>query len=138
MARGDSLEVINMPFTDQPENVVEPGVPWWQDRQLIAMVESAVKYLLLAIAAWIVWRRLVKPLLDQVPRAPVRLADAKAEAGAVAEDSDEGNEDLRAAIEAGRGKRRQQDALLTTTREAAKNDPKLVAAIIKSWMHSNA
>ena len=138
VARGDSLEVINMPFTDQPENVVEPGVPWWQDRQLIAMVESAVKYLLLAIAAWIVWRRLVKPLLDQVPRAPVRLADAKAEAGAVAEESDEGNEDLRAAIEAGRGKRRQQDALLTTTREAAKNDPKLVAAIIKSWMHSNA
>ena len=51
--RGDSLEVINMPFTDQPDTVVEPSVPWWQDRQLISMVESAVKYLLLAIVAWI-------------------------------------------------------------------------------------
>lgn len=139
-ARGDSLEVINMPFTAQPDTVTEPGVPWWQDRQLLAMAESAIKYLLLAIVAWIVWRRLVKPLLDQVPRPPVRLADAKAEAGEMTEDTDDadGNEDLRAAIEAGRGKRRQQDALLTTTREAAKNDPKLVAAIIKSWMHSNA
>ncbi|MES1952316.1 flagellar MS-ring protein [Salinisphaera sp. S4-8] len=136
--RGDSLEVINMPFTDQPDTVVEPSMPWWQDRQLISMVESAVKYLLLAIVAWIVWRRLVKPLLDQVPRPPVRLADA--EAGEMARDTDEDDDtgELRAAIEAGRGKRRQQDALLNTTREAAKNDPKLVAAIIKSWMHSNA
>ena len=136
-ARGDSLEVINAPFSDKPDTLVEPTTPWWQDRHLLAMAQSALKYLLLAIVAWVVWRRLVKPLLDQVPRAPVRLADAKA--GAIGEDgtaSQDGDE-AESSVAARRNRRREHDALVDNTREVAKNDPRLVAAIVRSWMHSN-
>jgi flagellar M-ring protein FliF len=137
-ARGDSLEVINMPFSDKPETIVEPSTPWWQDRQLLAMAQSALKYLLLAIAAWFIWRRMVKPLVDQIPRPPVRLADAKA--GNLPDDlpADGEDDELQASLAVSRSRRRQQDALLNNTREVAKNDPRMVAAIVKSWMHANA
>ncbi|MES1928615.1 flagellar MS-ring protein [Salinisphaera dokdonensis CL-ES53] len=138
-ARGDSLEVINMPFNAKPDVVTQPSAPWWQDRQLLAMAQNALKYLLLAIVAWFVWRKFIKPMLAQIPNmAPVRLADARNGdiAGDLGVDDPQG-QDLSANLNAGRTLRRQQDALLTTTRDAAKNDPRLVAAIVKSWMHAN-
>lgn len=135
-ARGDSLEVINVPFSAKPDTVAEPTTPWWQDRHLLAMAQSALKYLALAIAAWFVWRRFVKPLLDQVPTPPMRLADAKA--GAIGDDDGVAEDDgSQAAAAASRNRRREQDALVDSTREVAKNDPRLVAAIVRSWMHSN-
>ena len=138
-ARGDSLEVMNMPFNAKPDVVTQPSMPWWQDRQLLAMAQNALKYLLLAVVAWIVWRKFIKPMIAQIPdMKPVRVADARNGdiAGDLGVDDPQGV-DLSANLNAGRTLRRQQDALLTTTREAAKNDPRLVAAIVKSWMHAN-
>ncbi|GAB3671504.1 flagellar basal-body MS-ring/collar protein FliF [Salinisphaera aquimarina] len=135
--RGDSLQVVNTVFTSAPQASVPPAPPWWQNRDLIEMAKTLLKYLALAIVAWLLWRKLVKPLIDRTPGlAPVPRA-ATAGAGGAAVDSGQAaaspnGQDGEAIL---RQQRRQQyTALLDNTQELARSDPRMVAMIVKGWM----
>lgn len=60
--RGDSLSVVNSQFNDTEEPVI--SVPMWENPQILAKALDLGRWLLLVIIAWILWRKLVKPQLE--------------------------------------------------------------------------
>ncbi|HET7313674.1 flagellar basal-body MS-ring/collar protein FliF [Salinisphaera sp.] len=132
-ARGDTVEVIQMPFSATANTpTVVAGPAWWQNKTLQALAIKIVKYLVLALVAWLLWRRLVKPLAERsglfsevaVPRRTMTAVT----------DSDEPEaEDT--AEQALRNQRRQRhNNAIRNVQEAARDDPRMVAMIVKDWM----
>jgi flagellar M-ring protein FliF len=122
--RGDTLNVANAPFT--PEAAAGdsiPDTPLWQNPRLIALALEAGRYLLFAIVAFWLWRRIVRPLLDRagvaapsvaVPSEPTFHEPAAHTPGAPS-----------------------YDEKIGIAREMAKQDPKAVAQMIKNWVDGN-
>lgn len=56
--RGDTLNVVNTPFTDAD---TEAPVPLWKQPDFIKLLFSGARYLFVALIAWILWRKAVQP-----------------------------------------------------------------------------
>jgi len=117
-ARGDTLNVTNAPFAP-PEKEVVPDSPIWKDPQLLALLKELGKYLAFGVIAWITWTRLLRPMFDRlatmVPPPPPPVAA-----------EDYGAEDMQ--------HRMSYEHKLTAARDIAKQDPKMVANVIKEWV----
>lgn len=117
--RGDTLNVANAPFTPVEKEVVADA-PIWQNPTLISTALEVGRYLLIAIAGFWLWSKVVKPVLIGIAEAAARAA---AERAAVAVD------------EAPAGAQAHNyETKLAAAREMAKQDPKAVAAMIKDWV----
>ncbi|MDA3920068.1 MAG: flagellar basal-body MS-ring/collar protein FliF [Salinisphaera sp.] len=129
-ARGDSVQIVQMPFTDHSSAPTAPAAPpWWQDRQLQSMAITALKYLLFAIVAFFLWRRLVRPLLNRAIQPVSSTAPAAvAVGGEPAADKEEALRTYR---------RQQSGEAVRNAQDVAQNDPRLVAMIVKNWMRSD-
>ncbi len=127
--RGDTLNVVNSPFTGMEVEPVEV-VPMWQRPAVQQLAKETGKYLLMAaLIAWLYFTQL-KPLLRkmQQPAAATlpAIADGLPEMRATGTAS--------AADEAsGPGYRNDLDAV----RKIAKEDPKMVANVVKTWVGTN-
>ncbi|WP_276204963.1 flagellar basal-body MS-ring/collar protein FliF [Kushneria phosphatilytica] len=143
--RGDSVEVVNAEFSEKMDP--QPAAPaWWENPQLISLAMTLGRYLLIALVAFILWRKLIKPLLD---RQRESLAPATAGGGAsgtfstVAGDDEDGEagEDDEAEFNrnmaemARKRQRKVYDSQLSEAQERAKEDPRLVAMILRGWMN---
>ncbi|MGB7758030.1 MAG: flagellar basal-body MS-ring/collar protein FliF [Salinisphaera sp.] len=132
--RGDSVEVMQMPFSAVASDQAATAPAWWQSPTLQAMAIKALKYLVLAIVAWLLWRRLVRPLAERSGlfgevAAPRRTATS-APAAATEPETDDGG-----AEQALRAQRRQRHKdVVRNAQEAARDDPRMVAMIVKDWM----
>ncbi|MES1923769.1 flagellar basal-body MS-ring/collar protein FliF [Salinisphaera sp. T31B1] len=131
--RGDSLEVVDTRFTQAPAAAEPAAAPWWQQPALLALVEQMLKYLVLVVVAWMLWRKLVKPLLERATGSAPASTAAGVPGTAPATAAEPGDE------QAGEARLRQQrrqqyTALLDNTQEVARNDPRMVAMIVKGWM----
>jgi flagellar M-ring protein FliF len=106
-----------------------PETPWWKDPEIIAWAKEIGKYLFLGIAAFLLWTRLLKPLFEQLTRAPPVVAGepALAMAGGSGTESAGGGVRMPTSYE----------SKIERAREVAKDDPKLVANVIKDWIGSN-
>ena len=65
-SRGDTLNVVNTPFTDS--QVTGGELPFWQSQSFIDRLLDAGRYLLVLLVAWLLWRKLVRPQLQQRQR----------------------------------------------------------------------
>lgn len=131
--RGDSVEVMQMPFSSVASEQAATAPAWWQNPTLQAMAFKAFKYLILAIVAWLLWRRLVRPLAERSGLLGETAAPRRAQASAPAAEADE--TDTGAAEQALRAQRRQRhNDAIRTAQEAAKDDPRMVAMIVNGWM----
>ncbi|SDK92371.1 flagellar M-ring protein FliF [Modicisalibacter muralis] len=133
--RNDAVEVVNSPFT-QPEHTVEI-LPWWQTPQALGLAMTLGRYLLVLIAALLLWFMVLRPLIKR--QAPAQLAGpalrTPVPVGAV--DSAEDEEDE--AVETPRPRRRRSSAYeqnLKDAREMAQEDPRLIAMIVRSWINT--
>lgn len=124
--RGDTLSVINSPFNDGVQ-----AVPVWKDPEAHAMASEVGKWLLILIALFIVWRKIIKPIIDstmasRVVQQPVadRDQEAKRQEQALAQQR---------ASEISR-----YEDNLNTARDLAKKDPRAVAMVLRTWMEKNA
>ncbi|AWN16042.1 flagellar basal-body MS-ring/collar protein FliF [Salinisphaera sp. LB1] len=133
--RGDSVEVLQMPFSAAPAKPVATAPAWWQNPTLQAMAIKALKYLVLAIVAWLLWRRLVRPLAERSGLFGEVAAPRRGNAGAPAAATGESEADDDGAEQALRTQRRRRhhDAI-RNAQEAAREDPRMVAMIVKDWM----
>ncbi len=61
--RGDTLNVVNSPFNSVEETGGE--LPFWQQQAFIDQLMSAGRWLLVLIVAWLLWRKGVRPQLQQ-------------------------------------------------------------------------
>ena len=139
--RGDSLNVVNRPFAQEREPVA-PELPLWKDPQAIELGKSIGLYAAIAIAALVLWLGVLRPrsrqqlaLLrqqqQQLQQASAAEALPPADAGALDEEQSAAREQLRL-----RESERQR-ADLEYAQQLAKDDPRLVAALVKHWMNAH-
>ncbi|NIG98630.1 MAG: flagellar basal body M-ring protein FliF [Serratia symbiotica] len=124
-SRGDTLNVINTPFSDT--EIIGSELPFWQSQSFIDRLFDAGRYLLVMLAAWLLWRKLVRPQLQRRTLQHTAITDSKTVDG-----SKPGNE----------APAHRRIMLQNTTSEAqrqqirdlADKDPRLVALVIRQWM----
>ncbi|WP_447777303.1 flagellar basal-body MS-ring/collar protein FliF [Variovorax boronicumulans] len=129
--RGDSLNVVNSAFARDAEAGPAPELPFWRDRDNLALGKALGPYLLIGLLALFAWFAVVRPLMRRhlaplppaQPATPV-VADAAAPS-AEPEETLQQRESTR------------QKADMDYAQQTADKDPKLVAALIQHWMHTN-
>jgi len=134
--RGDMLEIIATPFTAAVPPAEQLSPPWWKDRMMLSLIERILKYIGLAIVAWLVWRKLVKPLIDSAVRGSMRTAPGAT--GSVPDESMPERELTAAELEQRKKMRVKHEKMVQATNDVARNDPRVVAMIVKNWMTGNA
>ena len=147
--RGDSVNVVNRAFSDPNADVV--AVPWYLQRDLIELAKQAGKYLLFGLAALFIYFKFIKPLLKRpepvtTVAEPALLGDESGGAGGAASagpagTAAQGSEhvDLDELVAEGdlsmdEAARRKFERNLDYARTIARNDPKIVATVVKSWV----
>jgi flagellar M-ring protein FliF len=125
--RGDTVNISNVAFAPEEKTAI-PDTPIWKDPALFALAKEASKWIIYALVALIVWSKVFKPLFAMFAAAAERV---KAEEAAQAELAMETAE-----VHAGHG-RRPYEAKLQQARDLAKQDPKVVANVIKEWVGGN-
>ncbi|PRY64589.1 flagellar M-ring protein FliF [Vreelandella songnenensis] len=145
--RGDQIEVVNSPFADTREEFEE--TVWWKDPEIRAMASTLGRYLLVAIAALLLYLLILRPLIKRYTQTPVTVPTAMPGRTLTASVGGEGDEDENEdeALDeeddtySGKPKRRRKTSLyehnLNDLREMAQEDPRMVAMIIRSWMNAN-
>jgi flagellar M-ring protein FliF len=122
--RGDSLNVANVSFTISEKEVVPPP-PLWKDPDVISTAREGVKFIVLPLLLFLLWRKVVRPMIDEM-----------IETHAAAKKQRE-MEAVEAAIpkvkEMGRTQRA-FEAKLAGARDLAKQEPKVVADVIRDWV----
>ena len=122
--RGDSLNVANVAFTASEKEVIPPP-PLWKDPEVTGAAREGVKFILLPLLVYFLWRRIVRPMIDDMI-ATHEMAKKQREM-----------EQVEAAIpkvkEMGRTQRA-FEAKLAGARDLAKQEPKVVADVIRDWV----
>ena len=122
--RGDSINVVNAAFTAAAPLLL-PDLPFWKQQDTMAAAREAGKYTLITLLSLYLVFGLIRPALRNLS-APVTIGSGDATADA----------DAAAAAET-------QDALaalpspLDSARQMAKQDPKVVANVVRNWVSGN-
>ncbi|EJN08287.1 flagellar basal-body MS-ring/collar protein FliF [Herbaspirillum sp. YR522] len=140
--RGDSLNVVNTQFNTD----LEPEVPLWKQPGMIELAKEIGKYVLLAAVLLYLYFGVLRPIIwklsgrEERERLAKEKAEAEAEAAAAAAaagfDPDDPDAIVNLSGEPAIDERAQYKANLETAKQWAKNDPKLVASIIKTWVNN--
>lgn len=123
--RGDTLNVANVSFNAGEKEVI-PEAPLWKNPELIAMARESVKYIVVAIVALLLWNKMLKPLFQTWMKA----AEERRRMLALANEQTELEQGMNTP-------KREYDAKLAGARDLAKQDPKVVANVIKGWVSGN-
>ncbi|WP_390253432.1 flagellar basal-body MS-ring/collar protein FliF [Brenneria goodwinii] len=131
--RGDTLNIANTPFT-QTENIAS-DLPFWQQQSFFDRLMNAGRWLLVALAAFILWRKLLKPLVNKntatAANAPIAASELNNDADVVVKLSKDEQEQQK------RSQQRVSAELQSQKiRDLAENDPRVVALVIREWMGS--
>lgn len=130
--RGDTLNVVNTPFTTSAE---ESGdVPFWQQSSFFDLLMTLGRYLLVLIVAFILWRKLVKPLLNkQLANAqPARRVEPTPIVTTPVQPAKPSNEEIQNRRKSQQRATAEQQA--QRVRDMAEQDPRVVALVIRQWM----
>ncbi|MEP7062214.1 MAG: flagellar basal-body MS-ring/collar protein FliF [Betaproteobacteria bacterium] len=118
--RGDSLNVVNAAFSEG-EKVKPVDVPMWKQPDNLAMAKDAGRYALFAVIGIYLFFGVLRPMLKSAS-ARVQAAPAITGPAAAAQLAAPGVNSAEA---------------LERARAVARQDPKVVASVVKSWMKPN-
>jgi flagellar M-ring protein FliF len=143
-ARGDAIDVVNTPFVDIEEDTSETP-EWWQRQGTLELAGQLGRYLLVALAALLLYLLILRPLIKRYTESPVMATATSGSAlqASVGDDEDDMGEDEADDAEETyqKPKRRRKTSLyehnLNDLREMAQEDPRMVAMIVRSWMNAN-
>ncbi|QFZ87221.1 flagellar basal body M-ring protein FliF [Variovorax paradoxus] len=133
--RGDSLNVVNSAFARDAEAGPAPELPFWRDRDNLALGKALGPYLLIGLLALFAWLAVVRPLMRRhlAPPPPAQpVADAADVTTTPTDTAPAAPEETLQQRESTR-----QKADMDYAQQTADKDPKLVAALIQHWMHTN-
>lgn len=133
--RGDTLNVVNSPFTATDDDSAE--LPFWKQQAFIEQLMSAGRWLLVLLVAWFLWRKAVRPQLTR------RAEEAKA-----AQEREQLRQETQEAVEVRLSKDEQTqqrranqrlgaEVMSQRIREMSDNDPRVVALVIRQWMSND-
>ncbi len=128
--RGDSLTVVNNSFVSAEQEVL-PEIPFWKQPATIEMAKDAGKFLIGLIVILLLYLRLLKPMVRTLITPAAPLLPAPADDGSVVKLSN--NESLSARGLGAQG----YEENLVVTKQIAKENPKLVANVVTSWVSGN-
>ncbi|MBF23766.1 MAG: flagellar M-ring protein FliF [Pusillimonas sp.] len=127
--RGDTVTVINSPFSENQQ----PEIPVWKNPHYHDLALEALEYLLIALAVFIVWRKVLRPLIQSLGQARVATEPAEPDSSAAGA--------LRRSTEADEMRRASDisryEENLKSARELAEKDPRAVAMVLRAWMDKN-
>jgi flagellar M-ring protein FliF len=140
--RDDSVNIVNSPFTTEIDPLA--NVPWWRTPDMIALARQVATYVGIGIVALFLYFVMVKPalrrafpppepvaalpspdeplLLDGIPDAERAGASASAASSAVAD------------LASHESDKYKYERNLEFARNIARQDPKIVATVVKSWV----
>ncbi|KKJ31776.1 flagellar MS-ring protein [Enterobacter hormaechei subsp. hoffmannii] len=127
--RGDSVNILNSAFNGVVE---EPVPPFWEQDRFYALLMAIARYLVIAIIAWVMWRKLVQPAWVRHQETAIRLREMEKEAR-----EEELAARKRAAEKSNRDRAQQRvDTELNgqQLRELAEQEPRVIALVIRQWM----
>ncbi|WP_370868182.1 flagellar basal-body MS-ring/collar protein FliF [Sulfuriferula sp.] len=133
--RGDTLNVVNSPFAGTEKELI-PDVPLWKQPETIQLAKDIGKYLIAIAVLLYLFFRVLKPMLGKLS------ADADARAALPAPDADDvvhlshmsaDGELMELTTHGVLGY--QQN--LEIAKQLAKQDPKVVANVVKTWVNGN-
>ncbi|WP_116366360.1 flagellar basal-body MS-ring/collar protein FliF [Parahaliea mediterranea] len=140
-ARGDAIEVVNSPFTETRVPVVERQ--WWESSDMQQLILQLGRYLLVFLAALVLYFSLLRPLVKRygesrhpVAEPPVAGPSFSATVGA-ADDEHSGDDTAAPVYEEPGGRRRKPSGYeqnLADLKEMAAEEPAIVAMIVRNWI----
>ncbi|MGV8925393.1 MAG: flagellar basal-body MS-ring/collar protein FliF [Ewingella sp.] len=132
--RGDTLNVVNTPFNETLDDAT--AQPFWKSPAFFDLLMNAGRWLLVLIVAWLLWRKMVRPLLrkQQTEREAVAAANMTTSAPPT-----EGGVSVKLSNdELAKRKRSQQrvsvEVQTQRVQELTDKDPRIVALVIRQWM----
>lgn len=128
-ARGDSVNILNSAFNGVVE---EPVPPFWKQESFYVLLMAIARYLVIAIIAWVMWRKLVQPAWIRHQETTIRRLEMEKEAR-----EEEIAAKKRAAEKSNRDRAQQRvDTELNgqQLRELAEQEPRVIALVIRQWM----
>lgn len=125
LERGDTLSIVNSPFSQEKPNIL----PAWKNPEYIGYAMQLVKYLLIALGAFIVWRSIVSPVVQSLMATKTENADQLAQEKLIREQA--------VAAEKRASEMSRYEENLNTARTMAQKDPRAVAMVLRSWMEKN-
>lgn len=135
--RGDDVAVINSPFSVDKEEIEE--LAYWKTPEFFSLVSMVLKYLLVAFAGLIAWMALIRPFIrrhkeEKALAEATRLAEidrlkAENESTIIVENGETPSSSVTV-----RRKKLSYEDKLHGLATMAKDDPRLVASVLHSWI----
>lgn len=129
-ARGDTLNIVNTAFSTLDN---EPAVTaLWQQPEIIHLLLISLRYLVVALIAWILWRKGVQPFWLKYHEMTLQRLELEQEARKA---------ELEAITRQSEQKRQQEDAQRVQCevdsqklRDIAEQDPHIIALVVRQWV----
>lgn len=134
--RGDTLNVVNTPF-NATDDASGSSLPFWQQPSFFDQLLNIGRYLLILLVAWILWRKLVRPLIakKQVADNAAASINSIVQAAQTTETAKQTKEEL--ALRKKNQQRVSAEVQAQRIRELADKDPRVVALVIRQWMSND-
>ncbi|WP_392431147.1 flagellar basal-body MS-ring/collar protein FliF [Yersinia sp. HM-2024] len=134
--RGDTLNVVNTPF-NATDDASGSNLPFWQQQSFFDQLLNIGRYLLILLVAWILWRKLVRPLIAKKQVADKAAASVNniVQAAQTTEAAKQTKEEL--ALRKKNQQRVSAEVQAQRIRELADKDPRIVALVIRQWMSND-
>ncbi len=124
--RGDTLNVVNSPFAD-PEHESMPEVPLWKQPEMVELAQQIAKTVLIGGLILYLVLGILRPSLKRMNQPPPPLLTEQPDDSAV--------QAIPIPMQIPQVSKHEQN--LAFARQLAKDDPKLVANVVKQWVAGN-
>jgi flagellar M-ring protein FliF len=128
--RGDTLSVANSPFTDAEREEL-PELPLWKQPEVIDLAMQGGKLLLIGSLVLYLVLGVLRPALRRMNQPAAQPAPA------LAEQQEKKDEAIPLADEFRQPQLSRNEQNLMLARQLAKDDPKVVASVVKQWVTSH-
>ena len=130
--RGDTLNLLNSAFNDTTE--ILPDIPIWKQPDLVSLAKEIFKYLLIGGGIFFLLFGIIKPAFKSV--AEISAAQQEAMESAAAQGGG-----IHSTVGGGEYTRKSPSASyennLLIAKQLAKDDPKIVATVVKEWVNKD-
>ena len=147
--RGDEIEVVNSRFTRQEAR--DDALEWWQSPEVQQLALTLGRYLLVGLAALLLYLLLLRPLIKRhtqttapqpTPGGAVRVKVGESDDESASTENEKGGsgsqgEETYAPPQKRRRRASAYEQNLSDLREMAQEDPRMVAMIVRSWMNKH-
>jgi flagellar M-ring protein FliF len=138
--RGDSVNVVNSTFL--VDSTVIPDVPWWRTPEMIARAIQLAKYLGIGAVALFLYFSMVKPAMRRAfppPSPPLAALGAPDDLSlldgpSMPKTHEEDEKDAEVSLLGHESNKAKFERNLDYARMVARQDPRIVATVVKNWV----